>query len=120
MGLFNRGGGTATVTATAAQVGLSGGPFTLTLPATTSLTRSGAGGYTYIYDNVSNSGNVTVSGGTLQFQSGTTLINASGATTTVTTGDPLIPSKTVTKQKTVTDPVTGETKTKTKTKVKPW
>jgi alpha-galactosidase len=30
VGLFNRGGGTATVTTTAAQVGLSGGPFTLT------------------------------------------------------------------------------------------
>ncbi|MCF4141091.1 ricin-type beta-trefoil lectin domain protein [Streptomyces sp. Tue 6430] len=30
VGLFNRGGGTATVTTTAAQAGLSGGPFTLT------------------------------------------------------------------------------------------
>ena len=30
VGLFNRGGGTATVSTTAAQVGLSGGPFTLT------------------------------------------------------------------------------------------
>ncbi|MFC3572106.1 glycoside hydrolase family 27 protein [Streptomyces yaanensis] len=30
VGLFNRGSGTATVTATAAQVGLTGGPFTLT------------------------------------------------------------------------------------------
>ncbi|MGC7098326.1 glycoside hydrolase family 27 protein [Amycolatopsis lurida] len=30
VGLFNRGGGTATISATAAQVGLSGGPFTLT------------------------------------------------------------------------------------------
>ncbi|GAA2569593.1 ricin-type beta-trefoil lectin domain protein [Streptomyces roseoviolaceus] len=30
VGLFNRGGGTATVTTTAAQVGLSGGSFTLT------------------------------------------------------------------------------------------
>ncbi|MEU9044836.1 ricin-type beta-trefoil lectin domain protein [Kitasatospora sp. NPDC048343] len=30
VGLFNRGTGTATVTATAAQVGLTGGPFTLT------------------------------------------------------------------------------------------
>jgi alpha-galactosidase len=30
VGLLNRGSGTATVTATAAQVGLSGGPFTLT------------------------------------------------------------------------------------------
>ncbi|NUQ99247.1 MAG: lectin [Streptomyces sp.] len=30
VGLFNRGGGTATITTTAAQVGLSGGPFTLT------------------------------------------------------------------------------------------
>ncbi|GHK05302.1 alpha-galactosidase [Streptomyces sp. Y2F8-2] len=30
VGLFNRGSGTATITATAAQVGLTGGPFTLT------------------------------------------------------------------------------------------
>ncbi|GAA4877272.1 glycoside hydrolase family 27 protein [Kitasatospora terrestris] len=30
VGLFNRGSGTATVTATAAQIGLGGGPFTLT------------------------------------------------------------------------------------------
>jgi alpha-galactosidase len=30
VGLFNRGGGTATISTTAAQVGLSGGPFTLT------------------------------------------------------------------------------------------
>ncbi|MGV4988543.1 glycoside hydrolase family 27 protein [Streptomyces sp. NRAIS4] len=30
VGLFNRGSGTATVTATAAQVGVTGGPFTLT------------------------------------------------------------------------------------------
>ena len=61
-----------------------GGPFTFTLPATTSLTRTGTG-YTYVYDNLANSGSVTVSGGSnLQFQSGTTLANTAGATTTVT------------------------------------
>ena len=57
-------------------------PLTLTLPSGTSLTQSG--GYTYVYDNISNSGNVVISGGTMQFQSGTTFTNASGATTTVT------------------------------------
>ena len=60
----------------------SGGPYTLTLPATASLTRSGTGN-TYVYDSLINNGTVTVSGGALQFQSGTTLTNAAGATTTV-------------------------------------
>ena len=60
-----------------------GGPFTFTVPTTSSLTRSGGSGFTYVYDHVVNNGTVAVSGGTLQFQSGTTLTNASGATTTV-------------------------------------
>jgi hypothetical protein len=61
----------------------SGGPFTLTLSSGTSLTRSGAG-YSYIYDGIANNGNLTVSGGTLQFQGGATLTNNFGATTNVT------------------------------------
>jgi len=60
---------------------VGGTPFTFTLPSGTSLTRSGAGS-TYVYDNVANAGTVTVSGGLLQFQSGTTLTNT--GTTTVT------------------------------------
>jgi fibronectin-binding autotransporter adhesin len=56
---------------------------TLTLLTTASLTRSGTGA-TYVYDNLANNSTVTVSGGTLQFQGGTTLINTAGATSTVT------------------------------------
>jgi hypothetical protein len=61
-----------------------GGPYTLTLPAGTALSRTGTGS-TYVYDHLANSGTVTVSGGGgLQFQSGTTLSNTAGATATVT------------------------------------
>ena len=60
-----------------------GGPFTFTVPATSSLRRSGGAGYTYVYDNVINNGTITVSGGNVQFQNGTTLTNGTGATTTV-------------------------------------
>ena len=65
-----------------ATLGYTGlGPFTLTLPGTASLTRTGEG-TTQTSVRITNAGTITVSGGTLEFLSGATFNNSGTATVT--------------------------------------
>ena len=58
-------GSTLAFSGSGSSLNYTGGtPFTLTLPATSSVTRSGTG-YTYFYDPIANSGTVSVTGGTV-------------------------------------------------------
>ena len=83
--LSQAAGSALSLTGSGGSLTYSGGtPFTLTIPATASITRSGAGGYTYIYDPIVNAGSFAVTGGTIF--NNAAFINQSGGAVSVSSG----------------------------------